>query len=239
MCPHKKLKWFETNPDWRHEDVTEVQQIVNLRWKEMYVPTTSTSAPPPTASLVGNGIKKASPLLLNCSDNLNVLSQTKSVWATSFHEASSSTPTYDLDTIETYLSDAQVSKSDVDQAGGVLGYWEQACASRPNLAWMALDFLSAPGERVVMTPFSTCSPCLASSVDAERAFSSGRLQVSHLQHGMSSQTFRAQVAIGSWAGTPLMPGLKGPTEFIKARMRKGVKLDKVKEPVDSIVIDSD
>ena len=29
--------------------------------------------------------------------------------------------------------------------------------------------------------------------------------VNHLQHNMSSDTFRAQVAVGSWAGTPLLP----------------------------------
>ncbi|KAG1736564.1 hypothetical protein EDB19DRAFT_1853484 [Suillus lakei] len=39
---------------------------------------------------------------------------------------------------------------------------------------------------------------IASSVDAERAFSGGRLQVNRLQHGISSQTFKAPVAIGSW-----------------------------------------
>ncbi|KAG2337188.1 hypothetical protein BDR05DRAFT_895673, partial [Suillus weaverae] len=42
----------------------------------------------------------------------------------------------------------------------------------------------------------------ASSVDAERAFSGGRLQVNHLQHGINSQTFKAQVAVGSWYNTP-------------------------------------
>ena len=52
----------------------------------------------------------------------------------------------------------------------------------------------------------------ASSVDAECAFSVGRLEVNHLQHNTSPQTFKAQVAIGSWARTPLYPG---PTETIK------------------------
>ncbi|KAJ7772776.1 hypothetical protein B0H14DRAFT_2402094, partial [Mycena olivaceomarginata] len=36
----------------------------------------------------------------------------------------------------------------------------------------------------------------ASSVDAERAFSGGRLQVNHLQHQTSSQAFKAPVALG-------------------------------------------
>ncbi|KAJ7918225.1 hypothetical protein B0H13DRAFT_1452602, partial [Mycena leptocephala] len=43
----------------------------------------------------------------------------------------------------------------------------------------------------------------ASSVDAERAFSGGRLQVNHLQHQTSSQTFKARITLGSWV--PLMP----------------------------------
>jgi hypothetical protein len=45
----------------------------------------------------------------------------------------------------------------------------------------------------------------ASSVDAECAFSGGCLQVGHLQHGTSSQTFKARVALSSWANTPLLP----------------------------------
>ncbi|KAI9566708.1 hypothetical protein HD554DRAFT_2220870 [Boletus coccyginus] len=54
---------------------------------------------------------------------------------------------------------------------------------------MALDYLSAP----------------ASSVDAERSFSCGWLQVNHLQHGISSQSFKAKLAVGSWSRTPLLP----------------------------------
>ncbi|KAG2144040.1 hypothetical protein BD769DRAFT_1421270, partial [Suillus cothurnatus] len=60
---------------------------------------------------------------------------------------------------------------------------------------MALDFLSAP----------------ASSVDAEHAFSGGHLQVNHHQHGISSQTFKVQVAIGLWFNMPLMPDLSVTT----------------------------
>ncbi|KAF8670475.1 hypothetical protein RHS04_08595 [Rhizoctonia solani] len=46
-----------------------------------------------------------------------------------------------------------------------------------------------------------------SSVDAERAFSSGRLVINYIQHQMSSGTFQSQLAIGSWFGTPLVPDL--------------------------------
>ncbi|KDQ05543.1 hypothetical protein BOTBODRAFT_122637, partial [Botryobasidium botryosum FD-172 SS1] len=47
----------------------------------------------------------------------------------------------------------------------------------------------------------------ASSVDAERSFSDGRNMVSHLQHNMSANAFKAQMAVGSWAETPLLPKL--------------------------------
>ncbi|KAG1821483.1 hypothetical protein EV424DRAFT_1322207 [Suillus variegatus] len=68
---------------------------------------------------------------------------------------------------------------------------------------MALDFLSAP----------------ASSVDAERAFSCGRLQVNHLQHGISSQAFKAQMAIGSWYKTPFLDD-KIATQILSEHMKR-------------------
>jgi hypothetical protein len=72
---------------------------------------------------------------------------------------------------------------------------------------------------------------IASSVDAERAFSGGRLQVNHLQHNMSLQTFKAQMAVGSWAGTPLMPDLKGPTATVQSQMKGKARIQ------DAIVIE--
>ncbi|KAG1837086.1 hypothetical protein F4604DRAFT_1574881, partial [Suillus subluteus] len=70
-----------------------------------------------------------------------------------------------------------------------------------------------------------------------RAFSGGRLQVNHLQHGISSQTFKAQVAVGSWFNTPLMPDLGVATSIMRQKMVKG----KGKETgrADAIEIDSD
>ncbi|KDQ18440.1 hypothetical protein BOTBODRAFT_98247, partial [Botryobasidium botryosum FD-172 SS1] len=52
----------------------------------------------------------------------------------------------------------------------------------------------------------------ASSVDSEHSFLAGRLQANHLQHNMGSNTFRAQMAVGSWYGTPLLPDV---TEIVK------------------------
>ncbi|KDQ13377.1 hypothetical protein BOTBODRAFT_90698, partial [Botryobasidium botryosum FD-172 SS1] len=54
----------------------------------------------------------------------------------------------------------------------------------------------------------------ASSVDAEWSFSDGRNMVSHLQHNMSANAFKAQMAVGSWAGTPLLPKLPEITAII-------------------------
>lgn len=56
-------------------------------------------------------------------------------------------------------------------------------------------------------------------MDAERAFSVGRLEVNHLQHNTSPQTFKAQVAVGSWARTPFYPGLSDTIKIVEAQMR--------------------
>lgn len=44
-----------------------------------------------------------------------------------------------------YLNTPRISKPKPQAAGGVLQYWENARATQPRLAQMALDFLSAPG----------------------------------------------------------------------------------------------
>ena len=45
----------------------------------------------------------------------------------------------------------------------------------------------------------------ASSTDAERAFLEGRREVNFMQHNTTSQTFKVEMAVGSWDGTPLFP----------------------------------
>jgi hypothetical protein len=54
MCPDKKLKWFNRNPDWRDADRAEVDRLVRTRWAETYkgaedasVPMASASSAPP------------------------------------------------------------------------------------------------------------------------------------------------------------------------------------------------
>jgi hypothetical protein len=51
----------------------------------------------------------------------------------------------DLDTIETYLAEPPIPKEVIKSSGGGLKYWESMISSRPKLAKMAIDFLSAPG----------------------------------------------------------------------------------------------
>jgi len=58
---------------------------------------------------------------------------------------------------------------------------------------------------------------LATSVDAERAFSTGRRQVNFMQHNMSSQTFKARMGVGSWSKTPLWPAFDIVKEMIHKR----------------------
>ncbi|CAE6455658.1 unnamed protein product, partial [Rhizoctonia solani] len=104
--------------------------------------------------------------------------------------------------IHSYLETPVVPPDVIRQCGGVIPYWNNQLDSRPRLARMALDYLTAP----------------ASSVDAERAFSSGRLMINHLQHQMSSRTFQSQMAIGSWFGTPLLPNLSSVASIVKSYM---------------------
>ena len=95
--------------------------------------------------------------------------QARGRWASSFQRASTSTSANNPDSIEAYLSAPIMSSEDLKVSGGPLVYWEQARRTRPRLARMALDFLSAPGRFVILRDEIVNSPNSASSVDAERA----------------------------------------------------------------------
>ncbi|KAJ7746196.1 hypothetical protein B0H14DRAFT_2406603, partial [Mycena olivaceomarginata] len=79
---------------------------------------------------------------------------------------------------------------------------------------------------------------LASSVDAERAFSGGRLQVNHLQHQTSSQTFMARVALGSWIRTPLMPGSSAAAAIMEQALKPKPK-GKGKQRAADVIVDDE
>jgi len=131
MCPHKKFDWFDRNPDWRESDREEAKRIVRVRWTESYAmlaPPVPTKAPDPPVSQLRH-------------------TSSTSKWAA--HSLSDEEDGEDNfacpDSIEAYLNSPRVSKTELNAAGGVLQYWENARATRPRLAQMALDFLSAPG----------------------------------------------------------------------------------------------
>jgi hypothetical protein len=76
-------------------------------------------------------------------------------------------------------------------------------------------------------------------VDAERAFSCGRLQVNHLQHGISSQAFKAQMAIGSWYKTPFLDDTIA-TRILSESMKRGKKgKGKAQQDAGSHVVELD
>ena len=50
-------------------------------------------------------------------------------------------------------------------------------------------------------------------------FSVGRLEVNHLQHNTRPQTFKAQVAVGSWARTPLYPKLSEMLKIVERHIQ--------------------
>jgi hypothetical protein len=46
-----------------------------------------------------------------------------------------------------------------------------------------------------------------------------------MQHNMSSQTFKAEMAVGSWDGTPLMPNISEAIRVIERKMVRGATSD--------------
>ncbi|CUA75984.1 hypothetical protein RSOLAG22IIIB_01988 [Rhizoctonia solani] len=175
MCPDRKLKWFAES----HYSVDYIRAQVIARFAELF----------PDADNVQQTSNQTR------TDGRNIYTQR--------HASSSTTQVRpDIDSIHSYLETPVVPLDILWQYGGIIPYWNAQFASRPRLARMALDYLTAP----------------ASSVDAERAFSSGRLMINHLQHQVSSQTFQSQMAIGSWFGTPLLPNLHTVASIVQTRM---------------------
>jgi hypothetical protein len=63
--------------------------------------------------------------------------------------------------------------------------------------------------------------------------------VNHLQHDVSLQTFKAQMAVGSWYNTPLMNDLGTVISIMLTKMEKGKGKASGKEGGNEVVIDSD
>ncbi|KAF8999313.1 hypothetical protein BDQ17DRAFT_1207286, partial [Cyathus striatus] len=56
-----------------------------------------------------------------------------------------------------------------------------------------------------------------SSVDAEHAFSVGHRQINFMQHNVTSTTFRAKIALGSWSKRPLSPGIHAVSAMLSTK----------------------
>ncbi|KDQ06020.1 hypothetical protein BOTBODRAFT_74748, partial [Botryobasidium botryosum FD-172 SS1] len=81
------------------------------------------------------------------------------------------------DQLEAYLA------QETFNCGDPIRWWHEKLVSNqwPELAQMALDYLSVP----------------ATSVDVERAFSYGQQTVSLYRHSLSSETIRASIVFGN------------------------------------------
>ncbi|KAF7300733.1 HAT family dimerization protein [Mycena kentingensis (nom. inval.)] len=108
------------------------------------------------------------------------------------------------DDIRTYLAEPPIPTQVLEMlatspsGSGVMKYWYLQWEKTPALAQMGSDFCSMP----------------ATSVDVERAFSEGRREIGFMQHNMSAQTFRAEMALGSWDGQPFFPNWKELGKFL-------------------------
>ncbi|KAF7341582.1 putative AC transposase [Mycena sanguinolenta] len=172
LCPDRKLQWFRDRM-WTDEQIADLRSLVVRRFTESYKTPSPPTAPPPSASTSASTTAASTGRL---SDRFRRTS------------APSSTSTSEADNIHTYLDSPLV-----EVTGTVIQYWTKRLApsdpkimATPQLARFALSFCSCP----------------ATSVDAERSFSEGRHQIAWNQQQMSSQAFRAQMALASWAKAP-------------------------------------
>lgn len=81
----------------------------------------------------------------------------------------------------------------------VLLWWHDHRSTYPILSRMALDYLTIPGMYMRTRSFYIAKLFyLATSVDVERVFSKGRLNLTYLRNRMSVQTFRALMCLDEW-----------------------------------------
>jgi hAT family C-terminal dimerisation region len=80
-----------------------------------------------------------------------------------------------------------------------LQWWSERKDLYPCLSRMALDYLSIPGTFYFFIYNSSSHIFLATSVDVERVFSTGRIILSHLRNRLSVQSIRALMCVGAWS----------------------------------------
>ena len=94
--------------------------------------------------------------------------------------------------------------------------------STQTRAWLVWHWITWPHQvctHALVSWFETdVYPYIATSVDVECTFSAGWLTINNLQHNMSSETFEAKMAVGSWYGTPLLPEISDVAAIIRESM---------------------
>ncbi|CAE6424423.1 unnamed protein product [Rhizoctonia solani] len=192
LCPWYKLHWFydEGYPAARIEYIRRALYERYVKYRTAANTTNSNSGPSPSPS---SSAATPSP-----TDDIRTHWMRARVPPARMTSASSSsTP---RDPLAIYLTSAPVDRDEVERVG-LLKYWQLEMQKSAPLARMALDILSAP----------------ASSVDAERAFSGGRMAINYRQHRTSIATFRAKMAVGSWFGTPLLQDIHEVLEIVDGK----------------------
>ncbi|EUC53992.1 hypothetical protein RSOL_025900, partial [Rhizoctonia solani AG-3 Rhs1AP] len=119
MCPDRKLKWFTES----NYSVEPIRAQVVACFMELF-PDINDAQQHPTRAHVRQG---------------NIYTQR--------HGSNSAAPVQpDTDSIYSYLETPVVPSDVIRQYGGVIPYWNAQLDSRPRLARMALDYLTAPGK---------------------------------------------------------------------------------------------
>lgn len=122
-------------------------------------------------------------------------------WRKRFQGARSSA----YDVIDAYLREPVVDYEDP------IAFWlaERAAGHRPQLAQMAIDYLTIPCKCFtllsVLFSLRRLLFVAGASVDVERAFSRGRRAISLYRHSLSDSTARASIVFGSWVAAEVVP----------------------------------
>jgi hypothetical protein len=136
MCPDKKLEWFDG------EQVVIAENLVRQRWLDTYERFSHAEE---SLQPDGSPAKVRRIFLKSLARSQNGI-QGRSKWLLARWSRPQQLPGYSFDSINTYLNEPPVNPQVIQNAGGVLLYWEKLAATRPHLARMALDFLTAPGK---------------------------------------------------------------------------------------------
>jgi hypothetical protein len=117
------------------------------------------------------------------------------------------------DELDRYLRMKPVSP---DQCPNPIRWWLDRTADYPNLSHMAIDYLIIPGMCWRCRKLEiTHAVSLATSVDAERAFSACTLVLGKLRTRLSDESFRAGLLLRSWYNAGLLPELSEMAQCLR------------------------